>query len=90
MRDYWSSHPATAMLVIEIAISTATFDREKAALYAEAGVEEYWIVLPVERRVEVHRRPATGAYLERSIVEGDITLTCASVPSVSVRLGELF
>ena len=90
VRDYWSSHPATAMLVIEIAISTATFDREKAALYAEAGVEEYWIVLPVERRVEVHRRPAAGAYLERSIVEGDITLTCASVPSVSVRLGELF
>jgi Uma2 family endonuclease len=53
-------------------------------------VEEYWIVLPVESRVEVHRRPEAGAYLERTILEGDTTLTCASVPSVSVRLGKLF
>lgn len=53
-------------------------------------MEEYWIVLPVESRVEVHRRPEAGAYLERTILEGDTTLTCASVPSVSVRLGELF
>ncbi len=88
--DFLHQHPTTAALVIEIAVSSVGFDREKASLYAEAGVEEYWIVLPVERRVEVHRRPDAGAYLDRSTVEGDVALTCGSVPSFSVRLGELF
>ena len=90
VQDYWTSHPATASLVIEIAISTATFDREKAALYAEAGVEEYWIVLPVERRVEVHRRPQAGGYADRSVVEGHAVLACASVAGVGVSLDDLF
>ena len=90
VRDYRASHPATAALVIEVAISSEKLDREKAALYAGAGVGEYWIVLPVERRVEVHRGPRDGAYLERLIVEGDAPLACASLPSVRVALSELF
>ena len=90
VQDYRTSHPATASLVIEIAISTATFDREKAGLYAGAGVEEYWIVLPVERRVEVHRRPQDGGYLDHAIVEGDAVLTCGSLPAINVRLADLF
>lgn len=90
VQDYRISHPATAVLVIEIAISSASLDREKAALYAEAGVEEYWIVLPVERRVEIHRRPESGTYLDRGVVEGDTVLACGSLPAVRVRLAELF
>src|SRR5437879_1753670 len=72
--DFASRHPSTAVLVIEVAVTSAAEDRSLASLYAEAGVEEYWIVLPVERRVEVHRRPEAGAYLERTVVEGDATL----------------
>ena len=89
-RDFASRHPATAALVIEIAVTSSAEDRGLAALYAGAGVEEYWIVLPVERRVEVHRGPRDGAYLERLIVEGDAPLACASLPSVRVALSELF
>ena len=90
VQDYRACHPSTAALVIEIAISSGNLDREKAALYAEAGVEEYWIVLPVERRVEVHRRPQSGTYLDRLVVEGDAPLVCASLPSASLILTELF
>ena len=61
-----------------------------AALYAEAGVEEYWIVLPVERRVEVYRRPQDGSSLDRAVVEGDTVVTCGSLPAIRVRLAELF
>lgn len=89
-QDFRTRHPATAALVIEIAISSVGLDREKAAIYAEAGVEEYWIVLPVERRVEVHRRPESGAYLDRVVVEGDAFLKCAGVPGTGVQLAELF
>lgn len=90
VQDYRTSHPATAALVIEIAISSETLDRQKAALYAEAGVEEYWIILPLERRVEVHRHPKGGAYLGHSVSEGNAPLDCASVPSICLSPGELF
>ena len=89
-RDFASRHPTTAALVIGIAVTSAAEDRSLASLYAEAGVEEYWIVLPVERRVEVHRRPANGTYLDHSLVEGDSTLECGSPSTVRIYLTELF
>ncbi len=89
-KDFRNRHPSTAALVIEIAISSVAMDREKVALYAEAGVEEYWIVLPVERRIEVYRQPLGGSYLERFIVEGEVLLKSSAVPKVEIRLAELF
>ena len=90
VQDYRVRHPSTAAVVIEIAISSIGLDREKTALYAEAGVEEYWIVLPAERRVEVYRHPEAGAYRDRSVVEADTTLECAAIPAIRVSLTELF
>lgn len=89
-KDFRTRHPTTAVLVIEIAISSVAMDREKAAVYAEAGVEEYWIVLPAERRVEVYRQPLGGSYLERVAVEGEGPLKSSSVPEIEIQLGELF
>jgi Uma2 family endonuclease len=83
-------HPSTAALVIEVAVTSAAEDRSLASLYAEAGVEEYWIVLPAKRRVEIHRQPEGGTYRNCTTVEGDATLECAAVPGVRVRLAELF
>lgn len=88
--DFTTRHPSTAILVVEIAVTSVAEDRSLASLYAEAGVEEYWIVIPMDRRVEVYRRPTGGTYLERNDSAGDTLLTCASLPSVSVRLSELF
>ncbi len=88
--DFATRHPTTAALVIEIAVTSATEDRSLASLYAEAGVEEYWIVLAVERQVEIYRHPEGGSYRDRIIVEGGATLECGSVPAVRVRLDELF
>ena len=60
--DYRSSHPSTAVLVIEVALSSAEVDRAKASLYAAAGVSEYLIVLPDEHRVEAYTRPQGAAF----------------------------
>ncbi|MEW5742935.1 MAG: Uma2 family endonuclease [Myxococcota bacterium] len=39
------------------------FDRtEKSALYASAGVPEYWFVDLADRQVEVRTKPAQGRY----------------------------
>jgi Uma2 family endonuclease len=88
--DFFQAHPTTAELVIEVAVSSATLDRENATLYAEAGVKEYWIVLAPERRVEVYRQPENGRYRESLQFSSNDTLQCASVPEVRIRVSDLF
>jgi Uma2 family endonuclease len=61
-RDYARAHPATAVLVVEVSDATLAFDRAtKGALYAQAGITEYWIVNLADRVLEVHREPAPMA-----------------------------
>lgn len=58
-RDYRDAHPTTALLVVEVAETTISFDRQqKGSLYARAGVADYWIVNLIDRRLEVYRDPA--------------------------------
>lgn len=54
--------PGTADLVIEVAVSSRRRDREKAAVYAAAGVTEYWIVDVQHGEVVVHREPGPAGY----------------------------
>lgn len=57
--DYKRRHLTTAVLVVEVSDSTLALDRTtKAALYARAGVEDYWIVNLPDGVLEVHRQPA--------------------------------
>jgi len=88
--DFKAAHPTTASLVAEVAVSSAELDRELASLYAEAGIEEYWIVLAQENVIEVYRRPVGGVYQEKTIIRVGATLTSVSVPGVVVSLDELF
>jgi Uma2 family endonuclease len=56
--DYQTSHPRTALLVIEVADSSLKQDRlSKARIYAAAGIPEYWIVNLRDEVVEVMRDP---------------------------------
>jgi len=89
-RDFFETHPKTAELVVEVAVSSPALDRENASLYAEAGVKEYWIVLGRERRVEVYRRPENGRYQEMQVIGGSDTLESCSVVGVRIALAELF
>jgi len=57
-RDYRLAHPATALLIVEVADATLRHDRKrKGSLYARAGVPEYWIVNLLDRRLELYRDP---------------------------------
>lgn len=56
-------HPATAALVIEVAVSSQRRDLAvKPRLYAAAGVMEYWVLDLDGRRLVVHSQPAAGEY----------------------------
>lgn len=58
--DYPRLQPTTAVLVVEISDFSVSFDLiEKAALYASAGIQEYWVVAIPERMLVVHREPDT-------------------------------
>ena len=51
------------LLVVEIADTSLNFDLTvKAALYARAGVSEYWVLDVSGRRLLVHRNPRSGTY----------------------------
>lgn len=88
-RDFLDSHPGTAKLVIEVALGSTALDRENAALYAEACVTEYWILLGKEHQVEVYRRPENGRYQEMFVAGPRDTIQCLGLPGVQVQLSEL-
>ena len=63
-------HPQEALLVIEVADSSLRVDTAiKPALYASAGVPEYWVVDVAGHRVRIFERPAGDAYRERRVLD---------------------
>lgn len=82
--DWLQSHPHTAALVIEIAITSIELDEGKAAIYAEAGIPEYWIVQPELRLTVVYRQPSPDGYRVRSVLSDRETLTCATLPGIGI------
>ncbi len=86
---YREVHPSTAELVIEVAVSSIEVDRAKAAIYASAGVKEYWIVCPEEKMIEVYRAPRGLDYAEQLVVRAPEILRSLAIPSLSVGLAAL-
>ena len=55
--------PQDLRLVVEISVTTLTFDRTaKARLYARAGISDYWVLDVTGRRLIVHRDPSPDGY----------------------------
>jgi Uma2 family endonuclease len=56
--DYVKEHPRKALLIVEVADTSLSLDRErKLPMYARAGIPECWIVNLNERCLEVYRDP---------------------------------
>jgi len=88
--DFLHAHPSTAMLVVEVAVTSPEADRALSELYAEAGVDEYWVVLPRECVIEVYRNPAGLRYGEMRAYTRAEHLECLKIPGVKISLPELF
>ncbi len=87
---YRTTHPATAELVIEVAVSSREIDRVKAAIYAEANVKEYWIVCPEEKEVEVFHKPTPSGYTDRIIASASSVLESSALPGIRLDLTQIF
>ena len=88
--DYSRSHPSQALLIIEVADSSARKDRVlKAELYASAGVPEYWLVDLARSVIEVRTKPLAGRYSElASRLRGEM-LQPLAFPDISVTVSDL-
>jgi Uma2 family endonuclease len=82
---------ADLALVVEISDSSLRFDLTvKAALYARAGIIEYWVLDLAGRRLIVHREPEAGRY--RTVVaysEGE-KVAPLSAPENELQVGGMF
>lgn len=90
--DYLDAHPATALLVVEVADSSLAQDRlSKSRIYAAAGIPEYWIVNLRERVIEVLRDPDPPHALYRDArscaADGEIDLVAN--PGARVAVSEI-
>lgn len=95
--DYLQAHPSTAVLVIEVSVSSLEYDRTiKLQLYAEAGIPEYWIINLVDRRLEVYRQPQKSSsdpnsvdYGWRQVLTAQDSISPLSLPQASIPVAEL-
>ncbi|MBO0719700.1 MAG: Uma2 family endonuclease [Blastocatellia bacterium] len=96
-RDFKDRHPSTATLVIEVADSSLSYDRNnKASLYAKGGITDYWIVNLPDRQLEIHRQPMADdgalygfSYTEISIIKEDGVVSPLAKPDAVIEVGEL-
>ena len=89
-RDFLDAHPISAVIAIEVAVTSPDADRALAEIYAEAGVGEYWVVLPQERVVEVYRHPEGSRYREMRTLSRHEELVSETVPGLRLALSELY
>ena len=88
--DYWEEHPQTAELVIEVCVTSHEFDLLKLKAYAAANVNECWLVLVPEKKIEVYRTPSERRFTERKIFGPGGKLKSTAVPEFTVDLEKLF
>ena len=92
-RDYSKQHPEPPdiLLLIEVADSSLRYDTaEKAQLYAEAGIADYWVVNLVDHCVEVFRDPQSTGYRTRQTRRGEEAIRPLAFPDAAVKPSSLF
>jgi Uma2 family endonuclease len=97
-RDYEAEHPTRPALLVEVAESSLAADRgTKSALYARAGIAEYWIINLVDRVLEVRRNPVTVAttpssawrYRDITVLHAGSSVAPLARPGVPVEVAAL-
>jgi Uma2 family endonuclease len=64
---YQTKNPTTALLVVEIAHSSAFLDRLKAKIYAKANIPDYWIVSTKKKQIEAFSGVSDGRYINETV-----------------------
>ncbi len=92
-RRYGRTRPTAkeVMLLIEVSDSSLSLDlQEKADIYAEAGVQEYWVVDVPSSRIHVLSKSDGKSYRKIEIAVAPQFLSPACRPEANLDLSELF
>ena len=86
--DYRSKIPGPqdVLLLIEVADSSVNIDRQKAFLYANANILEYWIVNLIEEQIEVYTAPSENRYQNKAVFQRGDTITPKILPNMAVEV----
>ena len=82
--------PKDLLLVCEVSDSPVRFDKtKKAALYALAGIQEYWILDIPQRQLFIHRDPTAAGYTKLIVCSADDQASTLARPDSPVSVADL-
>lgn len=90
--DYADRHPNAddLVLVVEVSDSTLKYDCEvKDKLYAQAGIEDYWVLDVKSQRLHVFRNPTAAGYTSHLILDRPNAIAPLAFPERSVSLADI-
>jgi Uma2 family endonuclease len=91
--DDYTTHapsPDDIFLLIEVADSSLSFDREKKLpLYGRAGITEVWIVNLIDRTIEIYYEPNFTGYGKTTILRSGDKASPLAFPDVCVNVADL-
>ena len=89
---YTSAHPTPAdvLLVIEVAETSAAYDRQdKAALYARGGIPEYWVADLGQASLIVYCDPTPDGYTTVRVLRRGEAIRPLAFPDLEVAVTDL-
>ena len=89
---YGTAHPTPAdvLLIIEVADSSLTYDRNtKAHIYGRSGVPETWVRNLPEDCIERFTEPGADGYAQHTVHRRGETLTPIALPDLDLAVSDL-
>lgn len=89
---YTTAHPGPqdVLLVVEVADTSADYDREvKALLYARAGIREYWLWDLAGETVEVYQQPSPEGYQQARRFQRGERLAPEALPELELSVDDM-
>jgi Uma2 family endonuclease len=90
--DYAQRHPGPddVCLVVEVTDTTVERDTvEKALLYAQAGIADYWVALLNDRELLVYRNPTQDGYSEPQRLRNGDVVAPLFAPNETIAVADL-
>jgi Uma2 family endonuclease len=88
--DYRTQHPTTALLIIEVALSSMRKDRQlKRSIYARAAIPEFWLIDVKSGTLEVFRAPENGEYRQARSLSAPAQISPEAFPDLVISVAEI-
>lgn len=92
-KRYSDRHPGAADIFLLIEIADSTLERDltqKALIYAQAGIGEYWVLDLVSQQAYILREPTLEGYKSQQVLPVDGLVSPIAFPDLTILLQELF